>query len=248
MAREQQDDEWEYEYDQDETEDFYITLDMSNVPSNDTSGLGFVHARLASRPLRLQSKLRQDMVRRPEGMVTNPTNPEETAAESTGEMQIINLDTQNPLAVYNGQLLSCKWASTIGTDMFFVKSGSGAEAGEQPLRSLPAVDLLAISSTKLVAKTARLRPRDELFEGLQAQEESNVIGTDISQRTESGPQVPTGFLAKLNEVKAKRGENSRLEVLRNSDGSSRVIATIPSNPAATARSSATSEDDEMEED
>ena len=33
-----EDDEWEYEYDDNETEDFYITVDMSSVPkTNDKS-------------------------------------------------------------------------------------------------------------------------------------------------------------------------------------------------------------------
>jgi hypothetical protein len=159
-----QEDEWEYEYDENETEDFYITLDMSNVPPDDTSGapeFDSIHPRLASRPLHLHSKLRQTLVRRPAEDVTDPIDTEEN--QSTGEMQIINLHTQNPLVVYNDQLLSCKWASTIGTDMFFVKSESGTDAGERPLRSLPAVDLLAMSSTKLVAKAARLRPRDDIL-------------------------------------------------------------------------------------
>ncbi|RZK25465.1 MAG: hypothetical protein EOO43_05445, partial [Flavobacterium sp.] len=54
-----------------------------------------------------------------------------------GELQITGLHTSNPLIMYNGQLLSCHWTSTIGTDMFFTKPQANGADSHQPLRSLP---------------------------------------------------------------------------------------------------------------
>jgi hypothetical protein len=242
------DEEWEYEYSATETEDFYIPIDLSNVPS---SQVPMNIGRRVGHPTMLKSRLRALDITR--GQLPEPTVDELSAQETTtmGEVQISGLHTANPLIVYNEQLLSCQWTSTIGTDMFFTKPG--AESG-YVLRSLPSVDLMSLGTAKLVARVGRLRPRDDVIEGnidappaTDAVEAGGDQGESVVPSESVAPAAATGasrasistqpssanFLARLNEAKARRGETSRLVVSRESGGPLLVSEDIdlPVRPA-----------------
>ncbi|PVI00122.1 hypothetical protein DM02DRAFT_410763 [Periconia macrospinosa] len=238
-----EEDEWEYEYDEEQTEDFYIPIDLANVPelqapvTEPTQKFGH--------PWLLKTKLRAFYANRKEAeslqaqsSTYDPRNP-----ESMGEIQLIGLHTPNPLIMYNGQLLSCHWASAIGTDFLFTNSDSETIGDGKPLRSLPDVDLIATSSARLVARVGQLRPKDEVVEKMdkERQEEQHEefsvpnpnasdesmdarADTDASQdRRAAGDPAPSNFLARLNAAKAKRGDNSRLMV-SNSGNGPRLVA------------------------
>ncbi|KAI8938637.1 hypothetical protein NX059_004508 [Plenodomus lindquistii] len=226
------DDEWEYEYDETSTEDFYIPLDLSNVPG---AQVPMVSQGSFGHPTLLKSRLRALNVALSQGpaetSIEIPAGQEDT---SMGTVQITGLHTTNPLVMYNGQLLSCHWTATIGTDMFFVKPDTGV--GE-PLRSLPAVDLISLGSAKLVAKAGRLRPRDDLFEDVgggtpssptneQDVQDSTTQATSTEPASQSAKSAPTGFLAKLNLAKEKRGDKNRLATLSTSDGTRLVSEPV----------------------
>jgi hypothetical protein len=230
------DDDWEYEYDENETEDFYIPIDLSNVPS---AQIPMNSERRPGHPTLLKSRLRAMNATRgqvPDAAVDG-ANTQEPA--TMGEMQISGLHTTNPLVMYNGQLLSCQWTSTIGTDLFFTKPQTNESDLYQPLRSLPSVDLLSVGTAKLIARVGRLRPRDDLFEdGEDAQptiinvneagknQDTNITTAAIDQTSPTTTNAPLGsssFLARLNEVKARRGEASRL-ALTQTPGSSRLVS------------------------
>lgn len=230
MASLEDDDEWEYEYDDAETEDYYMTLDLSNIPDRgDTSDApDFAGTNLTGHPILLQTRLRRlnALQKVGENILDSSkldSSSEGAAAAAVGEMQIIGLHTENPLVMYNDRLISCQWASSIGTDMFFVKPNPHIVSQDQPLRALPSVDLLAMSSAKLIAHAARLRPREEAFTRAH---DDRVVGEsqmDLSEDNQSATQgtervveerrtAPTGFLERLNQAKARRGERSRLVV------------------------------------
>lgn len=238
------DDEWEYEYDDTETEDFYVPLDLSNVPR---AQVPIVSQGRPGHPTLLKSRLRALNAAQGQPTEFSTDIPEGQDAATMGELQVIGLHTPNPLVMYNDQLLSCQWTSTIGTDMFFVKPNSNM--GE-PLRTLPSVDLLSLGSAKLVAKVGTLRPRDDLFDNAgdaqQGPEFGNIpshtdtattpIVTDPSSERSTAVEVmqpaPTSFLAKLNEAKAQRGEKSRLAISKTRDGCSLVIEGVEEPSAA----------------
>jgi hypothetical protein len=231
------DDEWEFEYDETETEDLYITIDLSNVPN---AQIPRNTERRPGHPTFLRSRLRALNAARGQvpGMTIDGDAEAADAREpaTMGEVQITGLHTPNPLLMYNDQLLSCQWTSTIGTDMFFTKRDAGPDNVQQPLRSLPAVDLLSLGTAKLVAKVGRLRPRDDVIDdevGVQPSNSSASVVVDGAVATTLSPVVPqeqqatastlqptsTGFLSRLNQAKARRGEASRLVVTRASGGS-----------------------------
>jgi hypothetical protein len=243
------DNEWEYEYDETETEDFYIPIDLSDVPSAQVP----VNAeRKQGHPTLLKSRLRALNAARgqlPDTITEDSgTSTQEKETTSIGEVQITGLHTANPLLMYNGQLLSCHWASTIGTDMFFARPQAEDGSLEQPLRSLPSVDLLSLGTAKLVAKIGRLRPRDDVYEGEDDVQTMDVavesIGNnqdaavapsstapDNLQRASTGrPSTLTSFIARLNEAKARRGETTRLVIAHTPDGS-RLVSEPVNEPA-----------------
>ncbi|KAG9193834.1 hypothetical protein G6011_03869 [Alternaria panax] len=253
-----EDDEWEYEYDENETEDFYIPLDLSNVPA---AQIPMVSQGRPGHPTLLKSRLRALNAARgqPAEFAANNDDTQETA--TMGEVQVVGLHTPNPLVMYNGQLLSCHWTSTIGTDMFFVKPDANAPTQSQILRSLPLVDLLALGSAKLVAKVGRLRPRDDLVDSAsnvqQATEVTHTPDNNQSAATSTsdtpdaqpstinkGVSAPSNFLARLNEAKAKRGEKSRLAIAKTSEGS-RLVAEKAAVSSAVAGALQTDGDSAM---
>lgn len=236
------DDDWEYEYDENETENFYIPIDLSNVPS---AQIPMNNDRRPGHPTLLKSRLRALNATRGQApeMPLNASSAQETT--TMGELQLTGLHTSNPLIMYNGQLLSCHWTSTVGTDMFFTKPEPAIGGQNAPLRTLPSVNLLSLGTTKLVAKVGRLRPRDELFESdneetTQAATQ-NVNETAKDQATTTAPSgqdegnetsagttgaASTGFLTRLNEVKAKRGETSRLSAIQTPEGTRLVTEHV----------------------
>lgn len=231
--------EWEYEYDENETEDLYIPLDLTNIPA---AQIPMVSQGRPGHPTLLKTRLRALNAARgqPIEFATRSSNGQDTA--TMGEVQIIGLHTTNPLIMYNGQLLSCHWGSTIGTDMFFVKPGSMEDGKTEPMRSLPSVDLLSLGSTKLLAKVGRLKPRDDLFDDTQTERaESAALNKHESANSTAGEDIaatdeipeeniqpaPDSFLAKLNQVKAKRGESTRLAISKTSNGTR--LVSEPSN-------------------
>ncbi|RMZ69811.1 transcription factor tfiiic tau55-related [Pyrenophora seminiperda CCB06] len=242
-----EDDEWEYEYDDTETEDFYISLDLSNVPA---AQLPVVSQGRPGHPTLLKSRLRALNAARGQQASISVDTPNGQETATMGEVQVVGLHTPNPLVMYNGQLLSCHWTSTIGTDMYFVKPDANQS---QPLRSLPSVDLLSMSSAKLIAKVGRLRPRDDLFdntgdtqqptESMPAQGDTQnpvVVDSNLAgeQRSTSGETkaAPPSFLARLNAAKAKKREKARLFVVKTSEGSRLMAEKANTANNAPARS------------
>lgn len=230
-------DEWEYEYDEYETEHFSIPIDLSNVPS---AQVPMNLERRRGHPTMLKSRLRALNATRgqlPELPGSTPPADEDAMQETAtlGEVQVTGLHTPNPLVMYNGQLLSCQWTSTIGTDMFFTKPETDTSVLQQRLRSLPSVDLLSLGTAKLVARVGSLQPRDDIIEKEADSQPPSVEDVDTnmdesaslapSQAAGGNPPTPTvpkpastNFLARLNEAKAKRGEPSRLIVNRHGAG------------------------------
>jgi hypothetical protein len=158
-----EEDEWEYEYEENETEDFYIPIDLANVPSvQGALGLGGPTQR--GHPTLLKTKLRAITTERREAETNLAVQNVEDVDESVGKIQIIGLHTENPLMMYNDQLLSCEWNKIVGTDLIFAKPGAVVKEKGEVLRSLPSVDLVAMGSAKLVARVAQMRPKEDIFD------------------------------------------------------------------------------------
>ncbi|KAK8170228.1 hypothetical protein IWX90DRAFT_384136, partial [Phyllosticta citrichinensis] len=161
-------DDWEYEYDDTDTQDVYFTLDLTS------------HTAVAA-PRKGFGKLEHDIFQETRSKEKNALGQEagdgtpqdhgddDTEIEDDDDeerLQIVGLHHDNPIVSYKGQAYTCKWASTIGTDLFFARApDADADADDDqppasaPLRPLGTFNMLGASSTRLVATAAKLRER-----------------------------------------------------------------------------------------
>jgi hypothetical protein len=127
----------------------------------------------------------------------------------SSRVQILDLNSTNPIVSYQGQVFGCTWSDTVGTNMFFTHPGMTENA--EPLKTTDTYDLIALSRIKLVAHRARLTEKGP--------KQTETTGDFIDPRTIDGnnslpvERNPTNraredqaaFLEKLMEIKRRRG-------------------------------------------
>lgn len=80
--------------------------------------------------------------------------------KNVGEIQVLDLHSDNPIISYKGRIFSGSWARNIGTELIFGAHNEIAERGLPYLRTLPGgVDLMAASSVRILTTPADLRPK-----------------------------------------------------------------------------------------
>ncbi|KAL2351810.1 hypothetical protein BJ546DRAFT_797627, partial [Cryomyces antarcticus] len=195
------DSEWEYEYDGEETEDFYVTLDLTTF----TGPIPYVKE---------TAKKKRRPAKQPAADLEDPAEPEATLppgetpdTASQARFQILDLHTPEPLILYDNQLYACRWTSTIGTDLLFTTPSDPSYLSIKPLRSTPHFDLLAASSTRLVATQANVLPRKR--KGAEVDpplEDSTQLEKPSPTSTPLPRQSQASFIERLSRVKESRGE------------------------------------------
>ena len=73
------------------------------------------------------------------------------------KIQILDLHTRNPLVSFQGQIYSCAWATTIGTDVLLTHPSSSIPFA--PELKLPGVNVLASTGIKLLGTPVQLVPK-----------------------------------------------------------------------------------------
>ncbi|RMY50857.1 hypothetical protein D0863_14763 [Hortaea werneckii] len=192
--------EWEYEYDDNETEDFYLTLDLTTHVSN---------AVAAPEP-RKRNRAAPKGKRRPETAAEQATREEREAAvpaataarlpslpatvadseEQTHpgtqdpKLQILDLHSENPFVKFIDGVYSCNWHTDLSTQVYVAKPGVVTET---PLRPGTVVDVVAMSRNRLVGKPVTLQPRPKPVvvepEALGGQGEENDDSNHLSHAT-----------------------------------------------------------------
>lgn len=77
---------------------------------------------------------------------------------TVGEIQVLDLHSDNPIVSYKGRIFSGSWASNIGTELMFGDHDELAERNLPYLRALPGgVNLMAASSARILTHPADLR-------------------------------------------------------------------------------------------
>lgn len=229
-----EEDDWEYEYDPNDTEDLYFTLDLTtHVPDALVTKAAPAHGShevngSAGRPSSREENDGED------------DGEEESVTEDdvpVGNVQIIDLHTTNPLVKFGDEIFSCYWSTDLGTQVHI------AQAGEitKPRRAGTVLDIVGTSQTRLIGKPISLKPRDDV-ETAEPQEEdrqtTNLIdirGDSESQTDDpsqySTPQPGQGieiprdmctnrdereqatFLERLSAAKLKKGEQDAVPIL-----------------------------------
>lgn len=97
----------------------------------------------------------------PPAMPQGENEPKKPARlRNLGEIQVLDLHSDNPIISYKGRIFSGSWASNIGTELIFGAHDEIAERDLPYLRALPGgVDLMAASSVRILTTPADLRPK-----------------------------------------------------------------------------------------
>ncbi|KAI7184551.1 hypothetical protein D0869_11108 [Hortaea werneckii] len=199
--------EWEYEYDDNETEDFYLTLDLTTHVSN---------AVAAPEP-RKRNRAASKGKRRPETAAEQATREEReapvtaarlpslpaTVADSEEQnhpgtqdpkLQILDLHSENPFVKFIDGVYSCNWHTDLSTQVYVAKPG----VTETPLRPGTVVDVVGLSRDRLVGKLVTLQPRPkpvvvdepEALGGQENDEDANNLSHATATTTTTATSPP----------------------------------------------------------
>ncbi|KAJ6141670.1 hypothetical protein N7470_010060 [Penicillium chermesinum] len=222
-------DDYEYEYHESETESFYLNLDLTSI-----NGL--------LRPPRS----RQVDVPLPSEEDPTPYDPQgdrffddgapldgpEASTLSTERIQVLGLDTCNPVVSYYNQIFSCSWADQIGTELIFSHPEEDAGLGHDqtcpPLQQGPAFHLIAANSVKLLGRKANIASSTGPALVPEANPPANSISTDSSlastqeptpnavPRRPEPPSHQAAFIQRLQALKAAKGQTDTVRTVMSS--------------------------------
>ncbi|KIW99182.1 uncharacterized protein Z519_00845 [Cladophialophora bantiana CBS 173.52] len=227
-------DDSEYEYDDTETETFFVDIDLSSLNANIKSNLPVPpkpvtpakrkisnpdpdtpagpdepgpDAAVESGAEDAQGSTQKQPHDTPPG---NGEDDENAHLPAPSRVQILDLETVNPIISYQGQVYSCMWSDMVGTNMFFTHPGS-LDAAEV-LQSTDDYDLISMSRIKLVSQAAKMLKKEKPTKeaGMDDQVVNDQAGgsneTSEARSAEDQMRKQASFLEKLMEIKRQRGE------------------------------------------
>ena len=113
----------------------------------------------------------------------NGEKQSDSTSERNGEdkIQILDFHTRNPLVSYQGQIYSCTWSTTIGTDVLLTHPSSTIPF--EPELKLAGVNILASTGIRLLGTPVQLVPkRDAPTDQSTRKAEAAAINEVIAQR------------------------------------------------------------------
>jgi hypothetical protein len=230
MADSEDESEWEYEYDTNATEDFYLTLDLTtHIPP------------ALARDRR--TKAQKSTTRGSNKSVANAPGTAEPGTQESAvqdgdstdtpaeRMQIVGLHDRNPIISYNNSVYSCQWATDLATQIFLTPPPTDFDPDHAALRSTPSFDVLGTSAARLVAIPASIQPRETapppIIRAAYAGPETTYTtaeGDVIEHTTAQGLRIglpstasaqrmsQAKFLEGLSAIKTRRGDQDAVPV------------------------------------
>ncbi|KAK5946775.1 hypothetical protein PMZ80_000918 [Knufia obscura] len=231
----QYEDEWEYEYDQNDTEVFLVDLDLTTVNRTLRSTTENRNKRLLDLPDKSAKKMQKTSAKNKKAK-PGPPNTEAVAAsqepsaavedgsrdEDAQEngVQLLDLHTSNPIISHQGQVYSCTWTDMIGTTMFF------SQPRDTPLYdpeiSTSDFDMIGMSRIKLVGREAKVTPipqsAREKAPDASPERPGRSLGTIRHGNAKLNAEVrkQANFLEQLMNIKKNRGGEDNVHVAMNS--------------------------------
>lgn len=155
--------EWEYEYSDNETEDFFFTLDVTTHQKPKTQNPKQKAKRRTSNSVSNGYK-RNGSASTPNIAGTDPTLSNTNLVQPGGthsdaqdcNLQVLDLHDENPLVLLDGQLYSCNWATDLGSQFYVTHAG----VAERPLRPGRLLDVVGLSRARLIGRPAAVRQRE----------------------------------------------------------------------------------------
>ncbi|KFX89830.1 hypothetical protein V490_06787, partial [Pseudogymnoascus sp. VKM F-3557] len=129
------------------------------------------------------------------------------------KIQILNLESDNPLISYRDHTFTCRWTKNIGSELLFTPDDN-TDDPLPALRHLPGgVALLASCSARLTSATATVVPVTHVTPlSLSSYEEGPLVeSVSVAASTERRNQAR--FLERLMGIKERRGEEDEVTVV-----------------------------------
>jgi hypothetical protein len=146
------------------------------------------------------------------------------APEPGSEIQILELQSGNPVISYQNEVYSCTWSDMMGTNMFF--SEHDDEMGVDPLRSTEDYDLLGTSRIKLIGRKAKLTDKPgrkgeygHAAKDVQEEEMDLRSGKGLGTLRSSNPVInrerkkQAKFLENLMDAKRAKGQTDNVRTV-----------------------------------
>ncbi|EMC95860.1 hypothetical protein BAUCODRAFT_507161 [Baudoinia panamericana UAMH 10762] len=227
-------DEWEYEYDELATEDFFFTLDLTTfVP--DAVPLPEI-SRNGKRKLIVKEPTSERQVSLGDRDDDAQNDDRSTPPKDYGMLQVLDLHSTNPIIKLNNNIYNCNWHTDLGTQFYVSKAGTITKA----LRPGHVADIVGISQTRLIGKPVTLRQHEDFADldadlvpatltalkvnaadnaGMRAEPSDLTAlrpGEQLIVPPEAikNPQIAAqaSFLERLSAIKLKKGERDILPV------------------------------------
>ncbi|KAM0719323.1 hypothetical protein Q7P37_005228 [Cladosporium fusiforme] len=151
------DSDWEYEYDDNETEEIYFTLDLTTHVPNAIQEKTYAKNGRLIRPEKTTAATGDnapaEAVEAHGQDAAGEGDEEANAHGECGKLQILDLHTEKPYVKFNNGFYSCHWFTDLGTQFWITNPGvvSNPKLGGHVL------DVVGSSQTRLVARPANLK-------------------------------------------------------------------------------------------
>jgi hypothetical protein len=174
--------DWEYEYDEHETEDIYFTLDLTtHVPNAIQEKQYAKNGKLIGPEKSGAENAPQDDDANVDAVLNGDDNPQnedaidDAAPLEAGRLQVLDLHTEKPYVKYNNAFYSCHWFTDLGTQFWITNPGVVSD----PKLSGHVLDVVGSSQTRLVAKPANLKRKRDAPEAEHQEGETATQTIDI---------------------------------------------------------------------
>jgi hypothetical protein len=178
--------DWEYEYDEHETEDIYFTLDLTtHVPSAIQEKQYAKNGKLIRPEKNDAENAPQDDDANGEAALNGDDDPQnddnavddDAAPLEAGRLQVLDLHTEKPYIKYNNGFYSCHWFTDLGTQFWITNPGVVGD----PKLSGHVLDVVGSSQARLVAKPANLKRKRDAPELEHHQGETAAQSIEIDE-------------------------------------------------------------------
>jgi hypothetical protein len=230
LEEDQDGQEWEYEYSATETEvgssidcvcvplklifcyqSYYVTLDLTIPELTKSSG------RRRNKSEQMGAASADPQAEEDPDVLQTADQYEVGLPENlASEIQIVEFHSENPLVSYCGQLYSCRWAETVGTEFFFMKNIPKDNVSR--IQVLPGgVNVLGTSSIRLESTPIKAEPKMQDNDAGRGGSKIQSVGRedlaiDVGPRASQGRIQQAKFLEDLIKAKEKRGETDHVTV------------------------------------
>lgn len=146
------------------------------------------------------------------------------APQPGSEIQILELESYNPVISFQNEVYSCAWSDMVGTNMFFAEHGEVTEI--DPLRSTEEYDLLGTSRVKLIGRKAKLTNKpgrkggyENTANDVEDEEKDARPGKGFGSLRSSNPVVnkerrkQAKFLENLMDAKRAKGQTDNVRTV-----------------------------------